>query len=235
MPEKFLPILKIAQHLRKSLQRLPLKTLRNSDSSSVTNNNPSADSSKNDTEFAIKGANLISGGVSDPEKRELKDLEDIREAYSTGNFVKIAQIGIVALTAVFLLLSLLNFYLRSQIDKRLNQLEKQADQLQLALEDTEELRLVSAQIRGLKDYKEDFTDLNPVVDLLLESAGSFKYTSISLDHATLSFSGTTSSPLTFSLLARRYLDSGLVDALILRSALVNKDKLYELSIEARLL
>lgn len=213
MPREFLPISKIKEKLQ---NLLPKKDRSNSDQGQQ----PPDD-------FSVKGANLLDYYKNPPSEKK-----DLKTYYESPTFVTGAQIGIVFVTLLFFVVSSLNLLLDRKIKAQRELLSTSASQLEQISSFSKSLRSIGDQIEALKQYENEYKSLTPAVKMFLESRSSFTFESFQFNSRKASFSGTTPSPLTFSFLTQEYLQSGIVDQIVLRSASLNRDQdEYQLSFE----
>jgi len=223
MPKELPPISKSQEKLRKLeslFQRLKSKT-------------PPKDAA---SDFEISGATLLPEykfGTASSFGKEL-NLKTVGNYYKSSKFVPFAQIVILLLTTVFVVVSLLNVLINSKIKKQEILQAEKISQLEKELKSLETLTKISKKIDLFKKYKADSRKLTPYADLLINSDG-FDFKNFRLSSTDASFSGTTPSPVTFSLLVAEYLQSGLIDSVVLQSASLNtSENIYELQVSLKL-
>mgnify|MGYP001131488866 CR=1 FL=1 len=189
-----------------------------------------------DSDFEISGANLLPKykfAFTSSFGKEL-DLKTLSNYYKSSHFIPFVQVAIILLTTAFVVVSLLNVLINSKIKKQEVLQYEKVSQLENELKSLEDLTKISKKIELLKKYKEDRNMLAPYANLLVNSKG-FNFKSFSLNSADASFSGTTPSPITFSLLVAEYLQSDLVDSVVLQSASLNtNENIYELQVSLKL-
>ncbi len=161
--------------------------------------------------------------------------QEIKQYYHSPQFIITAQL-IVVLTTVLVLVSL---FLNVAINKSIKQEEKgileKIQQLEASDEGYLNLKEISSKIAIHKQYKSEFTATSSVLDLFMKDLVDFEYKSFSLTGKNVSISAQTGSPISFSLMTARYLDSGLVDQVILKSASLEKaSQKYNLNLEVKL-
>ena len=184
-------------------------------------------------DFSVSGANLLND--SDSYGQNSLDSKDPRSYYETPAFVKITQVTILGLTVAFLVLSVANVILSSRIKKQRSVVVQKAQKLAAVVPVLEELDSVASKVSLLKEQKNSSEDLSSYVELFLDSSNHFNFQSFKLNSSLATFTATTSSPISFSLAAENYLESGLVKDIILTSASLDQEEdLYELSIEVNL-
>jgi len=220
MPKELLPISQIRKKLENLLQKLKSKTLPKDDK----------------PDFEISGASLLPDYKLEPTSSfggEF-DFKTVSNYYKSSHFIPFAQVSIILLTAAFVAVSLLNIFINSKIKKQEILQSEKISYLENELESLESLTKISKKIELFKRYKLDSKKLAPYADLLVNSEG-FNFKNLSLSSTDASFSGSTPSPVTFSLLVAEYLQSGLVDSVALQSASLNtNENIYELQISLKL-
>lgn len=161
--------------------------------------------------------------------------KEFRSYYDTPIFVKFAQLTIILLTAAFVVTSLTNLSLDAQIQAKEEILSQKVSELSTVKAPLEDLDYLSRKIDVLKEYESSSQDIAPYLELFLGSTNAFNFKNFEVSSTSASFSGTTKSPLTFSFIAKEYLQSGLVENIALQSASLNKrEQVYELSFEVKL-
>ena len=220
MPKELLPISQLRKKLGNLFRKLKSKTLPKD-----TN-----------TEFEISGASLLPSYKLEPTLSFGKELnfKTVSNYYKSSNFIPFAQAAIILLTAVFVVVSLLNVLINSKIKKQGILQSENISYLENELKSLENLTKISKKIELFKRYKADSKKLTPYANLLTNSEG-LSFENFSLNPTEASFAGTTASPTTFSLLVAKYLQSGLVDSVVLQSASLNTNKnIYELQVNLKL-
>ena len=222
MPKELLPI----SQLRKKLENL----FRNLNLKSKT-------SPKDATpDFEVSGANLLPDYKLEhaPSFAKEFDFKTVNDYYKSSKFIPLAQVAIILLMTAFIVVSLLNVSINSKIKKQEVLQSEKISKLENELKSLENLAKISKKIDLFKKYKADSRKLTPYANLIVNSEG-FDFESLSLSSTDASFSGTTLSPITFSLLVAEYLQSGLIDSVILQSASLNtSENIYELQVNLKL-
>ena len=220
MPKELLPISQLRKKLENLFRKLKSKT-------------PPKDATP---DFEVSGANLLPDYKLEhaPSFAKEFDFKTVNDYYKSSKFIPLAQVAIILLMTAFIVVSLLNVSINSKIKKQEVLQSEKISKLENELKSLENLAKISKKIDLFKKYKAGSRKLTPYANLIVNSEG-FDFESLSLSSTDASFSGTTLSPITFSLLVAEYLQSGLIDSVILQSASLNtSENIYELQVNLKL-
>jgi len=227
MPKKLLLIKEAFQNLQKKLPRLNL-----GHGDSRTEIEP--------TEIPIPdentlGSNLLEDvGINPFLKQYLppKNPQEIKQYYHSSQFTITAQVIVIFTTALVLFSFLLNLSINKSIKQEEKVISEKAQNLEMSGEGYLNLKQISSKIAIHKQYMSEFNSVSSVLDLFTKDLLDFEYKSFSLTDKRVSISAQVGSPLSFSLMTAKYLDSGLVDQVILRNASLEKSsQKYNLGME----
>jgi hypothetical protein len=226
LPTKKTPLPDLKDRINQLLRRLPLLNSKADESldqptSPVKNHEP-------DSAFSLGGALLDVGSL--PEEKLFK--KDLVRNYHSPQFIFGVQVFVSLVFILFLLITFLNYRVGRKIDREVASIEEKTLKAQANTSDLKDLREVSDKIDLLREYNAEKVVTSERADLFLNNSPGFEFTSFGYTKDSVTFSGITDSPLTFSQLAQRYLDSGKVSEILLRSASLDKtEDVFELSME----
>lgn len=221
---------------------LPTKDLSQStnptEADSTKETNPSADVSKNEQILnlipnqSILPSKKFGKVTLDLKENKFKSAEDIKLQFRNNSFVFATQVIILIITLLSIFAVLVNISANKTIDEKEHELLEKSLKISSSKSEFENLRLISQRIEIHKQYKQEFVPTSKIWEVLTKTPEDFEYKSLSLREKDISVSATTKSPLTFSLLTNKYLESKIVDKIILKSASLDKSsQKYNLGLE----
>lgn len=164
-----------------------------------------------------------------------KSPKEIKHYYHSPYFLFSAQLIIILTFVVFAVMTFLNLLVNKSIDQKKESLLEKTQQLEASDTSFLNLKEISDKIAIHKVYKSEFTPISPVLSLFKEELSDLEYKDFSLNGKKAIIEAQTKSPLTFSLLTNKYLTSGFVNQVILKSASLDKStQKYNLSMEVSL-
>lgn len=163
---------------------------------------------------------------------KFKSTNDFKLQFRNNGFVTATQVIILITTFLSIFAVLINISANKIIDEKANLLLEKSLKISSSKNEFENLKLISQRIEIHKQYTQEFVPTFKIWEVLVKTPGDFEYKSLSLKEKNISVSAATKSPLTFSLLTNEYLESKIVDKIILKSASLDKSsQKYNLGLE----